>query len=116
MNLLTILAIALATVFAALGAAKVLAVPAMQARAAHVGFSVEAYRGIGALELTGAVGLLAGMAVPALQAAASVGLLLLLVGAMAAHLRAGDGKGAAPALVLAILVAALLALAARPLS
>jgi DoxX-like family len=116
MNLLTTLTLVLAALFALLGSAKLLAVPAMQTRAAHVRFSVVAYRRIGALELTGAVGLLAGMAVPALQTAASVGLLLLLVGAVAAHLRAGDGiKGAAPALVVTILVAVLIALAARQL-
>jgi hypothetical protein len=115
MNLLTTLTLVLAALFALLGSAKLLAVPAMQARAAHVGFSVVAYRRIGALELTGAVGLLAGMAAPALQTAASGGLLLLLAGAVAAHLRAGDIKGAAPALVVVILVAVLIALAARQL-
>ena len=112
MNLSTILALALAAAFAALGAAKLLAVPAMQDRAAHVGLSVPAYRRIGALELTGAVGLVVGVAAPGLQTAASVGLLLLLLGAVGAHLRAGDSiRGAAPALLLAPLVAILLVLA-----
>ena len=111
MNLLTILAIALAAVFAALGAAKVIAVPAMRTRAAHVGFSVDAYRRIGALELAGAVGLVVGLAVPALAAAASTGLLLLLLGAVTAHLRAGQTKEAVPAVALAILAGGVLALA-----
>jgi hypothetical protein len=112
MSLLTLLTIALAAVFAALGAAKLLAVPAMQGRAAHVGFSVNAYRRIGALELTGAVGLVVGVAVPGLRTATGIGLLLLLLGAITAHLRAGDGvKDAAPAVLLVILVAAVVALA-----
>jgi uncharacterized membrane protein YphA (DoxX/SURF4 family) len=100
-----------AAAFVALGTAKLLAVPSMRARAAHVGFSVTAYRRIGALELTGAAGLVLGVAVPPLRAAASVGLLVLLLGAVTAHLRAGDSaKGAAPAVVLAVLLAILLAL------
>ena len=44
-----------------LGAAKILAVPPMRAAAAHVGFSVAAYRRIGVLEVAGAVGLLVGL-------------------------------------------------------
>ena len=112
MNLLTTLTIALAIVFLAFGTAKVLAVPPMQARAAHVGLSADAYRRIGALELAAALGLLIGLAVPALQVAASTGLLFLLLGAGTAHRRAGDGvKDAAPALVLAIVAAAVVALA-----
>lgn len=112
MNLLTILTLVLAAVFATAGTAKLLAVPAMQSRAAHVGFSVNAYRRIGALELTGAVGLVVGVAVPELRSVASIGLLLLLLGAVTAHLRAGGGiKDAAPAGVLAVLVAVVLALA-----
>ncbi len=112
MNLLDILAVTTAALFAVLGVAKLLAVPAMRALAAHVGLSVDAYRGIGALELAGAIGLLVGVAVPALQVASGAGLLLLLVGAVAAHRRVGDGlKEAAPALVLAGVVAVVIALA-----
>ena len=112
MNLLTTLAITGAALFATLGAAKLLAVPAMQTRAAHVGVSVATYRGIGTLELGGAIGLLVGNSAPELQVAASAGLLLLLLGAVAAHRRVGDGlKEAAPALILAIVMAVVIALA-----
>ena len=76
MSPLIVLTVALAAVFAALGTTKLLAVPAMRTRAAHVGFTVAAYRRIGALELVGALGLLLGVAVPDLRAAAGAGLLL----------------------------------------
>lgn len=100
-NALTAVTFALAAVFTVAGAAKLLAVAPMRVRAAHVGFSVEAYRGIGVLELAGALGLLVGGALPFAPTAAAGGLLLLLVGAVAAHRRAGDGlKEATPALVL----------------
>jgi hypothetical protein len=116
MSPLVVLSVVLAAVFAMLGTAKLLAVPSMQTRAAHVGFTVAAYRRIGALEVAGALGLLVGVAVPDLRAAAGAGLLLLLGGAVTAHLRAGDGiKDAAPAVVLAILLAVVVALTAGAL-
>lgn len=111
MTTLTILTVALAAVFAALGAAKLLALPAMRERAAHVGFGVAAYRGIGALEIAGAAGLLLGTVSRVVPIAAAIGLLLLLGGATVVHVRAGDGvKEAAPALVFGGLVAIVLAL------
>lgn len=109
MNATSILAATLAAVFVAFGTAKLLAFPSMQTRAAHVGFSVGAYRRIGALEVAGAIGLLVGAAAPLLRMLAALGLLLLLAGAMVTHLRNKDGiKGAAPALVLATVLALLL--------
>ena len=105
-----VLAVLLAAFFFALGAAKVLAVPRMRALAAEVGVSVTAYRGIGALELAGAGGLVIGLVVPLLGTLAGSGLALLLAGAIATHLRAGQGPGKfAPALVSLLLVAAYLA-------
>lgn len=109
MNTLTILTVALTAVFAALGAAKLLAVPAMRERAAHVGFGSDAYRGIGALEIAGATGLLLGSVSSFIPVAAAIGLLLLLGGATFVHLRAGDGvKEAAPALALGCLTVVVL--------
>jgi hypothetical protein len=73
----------------------------------HVRFSHKAYKGIGALELLAAVGLLAGLAVWPLGVAAGIGLVLLMIGAIVAHLRAGDKiKVFAPALVLGVLALA----------
>jgi hypothetical protein len=97
-----ILATLLIVAFAVLGTAKLAAVPAMRSRAEHAGFSVAAYRRIGALEIAGVLGLLLGAAVPAMGALAAIGLLLLLGGAVLTHLRNGDGpKEMAPAIVLA---------------
>lgn len=108
----TVLALVLAAFFASLGTGKVLAVPSMRQRAADIGYSVTAYRGIGALELAGALGLLVGIAVVPLRWAAGVGLLLLLAGAVTAHLRRGDEPAAvAPAGVAAIVVIGYLVLA-----
>ncbi|MEJ2852454.1 MULTISPECIES: DoxX family protein [unclassified Saccharothrix] len=100
------LAVLPAALFLVLGTAKLLALPRMRALAAHAGFSVAAYRGIGALEVAGAAGLLAGPAVPVLGVAAGVGLLLLLAGAVVVHVRKRDGvRELVPALVCAALVA-----------
>jgi hypothetical protein len=96
--------------FTGLGTAKMRAVPAMRERAAHVGLSTDAYRGIGALEVAGAAGVLVGLAEPRIGGLAGAGLLALLGGALVSHLRAGDKlKDAAPALVSAVTVAAYLA-------
>jgi hypothetical protein len=111
MTATTILAGVLVVAFAAAGAAKLAAVPAMRARAAHVGFSVAAYRRIGLLEILGVLGLLVGALLPVIGALAAAGLLLLLGGAMIAHLRSGDGpRELAPAVVLGLATLAFLIL------
>jgi hypothetical protein len=102
-------AVPVAVVFAALGAAKVLALAPLRVRAAHLGFSVTAFRAVGTLELAGAVGVLVGVAAPVLGGLAGAGLLLLLAGALVAHLRTGDSpRHLVPAVVAALLVAAYL--------
>ena len=111
MNPTPILAGLLVVAFAAAGSAKLAAVPAMQTRAAHVGFSVSAYRRIGLLEVLGVVGLLVGAFVPVIGALAGAGLLMLLGGAVVTHLRTGDGlREIAPALVLGLVTLAYLIL------
>jgi len=103
MNPTPILAGLLVLAFAALGSAKLAAVPAMRTRAAHVGFSVSAYRRIGLLEVLAVLGLLVGAFVPLIGALAAAGLLMLLGGALVTHLRNGDGvREIAPALVLGL--------------
>jgi hypothetical protein len=77
--------------FMVLGTAKLVAAPAMRARAEHVGFSTSAYRRIGLLEVLAAVGLLIGAVAPGIGALSALGLLALLGGAIAAHIRNGDG-------------------------
>jgi hypothetical protein len=104
MNATQVLAAGLVLAFGVLGSAKLAAVPAMQARARHVGFSIAAYRRIGALEVLGAAGFVAGMAYAPIAVAAGAGLVLLLAGAVVTHLRNGDGlREVAPAVVLGLL-------------
>jgi len=111
MNPTSILAGILVVAFAALGSAKLAAVPAMRARAEHAGFSVAAYRRIGLLEVLAAIGLLVGAVVPVIGALAAAGLLMLLGGALVAHLRNGDRlREIAPALVLGVVTLSFLLL------
>lgn len=106
-----ILAGLMVVAFAAAGSAKLAAVPAMRARAEHVGFSVAAYRRIGLLEVLGVLGLLVGAFVPIIGALAGAGLLMLLGGACTAHLRNGDGlREMAPAVVLGLVTVSFLLL------
>jgi hypothetical protein len=104
-----VLAVLPALIFFTLGTAKVVALQPMRARATEVGFSTMAYRRIGLLEVAGATGLLLGSVEPLIGALAGAGLLLLLGGAVVAHLRNRDGpRKLAPALVCGVLVAAYL--------
>lgn len=94
--------IALAAVFAALGAAKIAKTSSMRARAEHVGFSAEGYQLIGAAEVLGAAGVAAGLVRAPVGYAAGAGLLVLLAGAVGAHLRSGDrAADLAPAVLFA---------------
>lgn len=81
-------AVVLVAAFATLGTAKVAAHPAMVSRAEHVGFGAGSYRVIGSLELAGALGVLVGLAWRPLGVAAALGLVMLMLGAVIAHLRA----------------------------
>ena len=111
MNPTPFLAGLLVVAFAAAGSAKLAAVPAMRAKAAHVGFSVSAYRRIGLLEVLAVLGLLLGAFLPLIGALAAAGLLMLLGGAVVTHLRNGDGlREIAPALALGLVTLAYLAL------
>jgi hypothetical protein len=107
----SILAGLLVVAFAALGSAKLAAVPAMRSKAEHAGFTVSAYRRIGALEILAVAGILVGAVAPLIGALAAVGLLLLLAGAVIVHLRNGDGlREVLPALVLGAVTLAYLLL------
>jgi hypothetical protein len=63
---------------------------------------------LGTLLAAGAVGLLAGFAVPLLGVLAAGGLVLYFVGALGAHLRVGSRRLAGPAVFFLVVVAALL--------
>ena len=85
-----ILTVVLVLVFVASGGMKVLGLPYSERNRDRFGISPSLWRAVGVLELTGAVGLLAGIAVAALGVAAGVGLALLMVGATATRLRVHD--------------------------
>lgn len=86
-DLITLL---LGALLAVTGVAKVLALAPMRAAAKHAGFSMAGYRAIGSLELAAVVGLALGHRAPVLGAAAASGVLVLMVGAVVVHARAGD--------------------------
>lgn len=110
MNASITLAALVTLIFALLGTAKIMAVPPMRYLASEAGFSVDAYRSIGVLEVAGAVGVALGLAVPLLGRVAAAGLLLLLAGALITHIRQGDGpRKYAPVIVCGVLVAGYLA-------
>lgn len=99
--MIIVLTIALVGCFTMLGLAKVVGAAGMPARAAAVGFTSDAYKRIGALELLAVLGLLLGLVLPWIGLAAAVGLLLLMTGACITHLRKGDGpREIAPAVVM----------------
>jgi uncharacterized membrane protein YphA (DoxX/SURF4 family) len=69
----------------------------------RLGVTPRLWRAVGVLELTAAIGVVIGLAVPALGIAAAAGLILLLVGAIGAHARAHDMRHAAPAVLLLLI-------------
>lgn len=112
--MLTILATVVTAIFAVLGTAKLLALPAMRQLAARSGFTPTAYRGIGLAELAGAAGVVLGLEMPLLGALAGAGLLVLLAGAVVVHVRRQAGlREVAPAIVSAVLVVGYLLALAR---
>jgi hypothetical protein len=66
----------------------------------HLGVKPPQWRGIGALELAGVAGILAGLSWPPIGIAAAIGLALLLLGAIGFHVRASDSAAdSAPAVI-----------------
>ena len=83
----------------------------------HLGHSVTAFRAVGATEVVAVAALWWGhiLGPEVLGVAAAVGLVVLMAGAVASHLRAGDTpRATAPAVVVAVLLLALLALGVSP--
>jgi hypothetical protein len=102
----TALGIVLAVVFALLGIAKLASVPAMRGAAAHLGYTTDQYRAIGALETAGALGIVIGLKMAGIGVAAAMGLVLLMLGAAWAHVKNHD---AAARVVVPIALAAIAA-------
>ncbi|WP_409490142.1 DoxX family protein [Amycolatopsis sp. cmx-11-12] len=107
-----VLSVLLVAIFVPLGVAKILRQPSLISRTERLGFSVRQIQGIGALEVAGAAGLVAGLFWRPLGAAAAIGLVALLIGAAISHLRAGDGiKEVVPSIWLGVVSAAAAVLA-----
>lgn len=85
-----VLSLVLAVAFVGTGAQKLGGRPAVVDGLGRLGVSPTLVRVIGSLEIAGAAGLAAGLAIAWLGAAAAVGLTCLMVGAVAYHVRADD--------------------------
>jgi uncharacterized membrane protein YphA (DoxX/SURF4 family) len=94
-------------------AAKLTGQPRMRQSAQHFGIAWEQYRLIGVAELAATVGVLAGLRLRPLGIAAAVGMIVLLIGALITHSRAGDAaKEQAPAGLALLVTIAYLVVAA----
>ncbi len=85
-----VIAILLALVYFTTGVQKLLGTKLAMQMGEHLGVSPSLGKVIGVLEVSAGVGLLAGLAVWPLGAAASVGVVMLMIGAIVFHVRAGD--------------------------
>ena len=106
-----VLSVLLALEFAATAMMKVLETGTARGNAAHLGISLRLSRLIGIAELAAVAGLIGGLAFRPLAVVTAAAVILLMVGAVGSHLKAGD-KGAAvlPAVVTGCVAVALLAL------
>jgi hypothetical protein len=103
----------LAALFLPTGAMKLAGVAQSLQMRDELGLPARSWAMIGALEVAGAAGALLGLAVRELGIAATGGLVLLSVGAIATHVRHGDPPAKAlPAAVALLLAAGALALQA----
>lgn len=103
-----VVSVLIAALAAFSGGSKLARSPMQLAAMEAVRFPVDRMWLLGAAELAGAAGVLAGLLWWPLGAAAATGLVLYFVGAVLAHLRVGDVKGVVnPVLPLALSVGAL---------
>jgi DoxX-like family len=108
-----VVTVLLAVLFFATAVGKLVGLPASLAIRDHLQIPVVRWKQIGVLEVAGAAGVLLGLALHPLGVAAAAGLVLLSIGAIATHVRAGDKAVAAlPALVALALAAATVVLQA----
>jgi uncharacterized membrane protein YphA (DoxX/SURF4 family) len=95
-----VLTIVLAAVFLGAGMPKILGTKTSLRMRDQLQINPQLYRVVGFLEIAAVAGLLIGLVVPVLGAAAAGGLALLMIGAIASHILAGDAKGSLPAAVI----------------
>lgn len=100
-----ILAVILAGGFFTFGSMKIREAPDMVQAAEHLDIEMPKFKGIGALEVAGALGVLIGLInqLEIIGVLAAIGLAIMTIGAVAFHLKAGDGpKDWAPAVVMLV--------------
>jgi hypothetical protein len=108
-----VVTVLLAVLFLATAAGKLVGHPTSLAIRDHLQIPAARWKQIGVLEVAGAAGVLLGLALRPVGLAAATGLVLLSLGAIATHVRAGDKAVAAlPALVALALATATLVLQA----
>jgi hypothetical protein len=108
-----LVSVVLALLFLATAAGKLTGHAASVAMRDHLAIPAVRWQQIGLLEVAGAAGVLIGLALRPLGIAAAAGLVLLSLGAIATHVRAGDKTVAAlPAFGALVLAAAALVLQA----
>jgi hypothetical protein len=94
-----------AVLYLAAGIPKVTQAPKALAQARELSIAPRSYTRIGILEVLGAGGVVIGLRLPWIGVAAAGGLVLMMVGAVIAHLRAGQSpRVALPAIIFAALV------------
>jgi hypothetical protein len=102
----------LALEMVATGAPKILQLSISRTNAEHLGVSLALDRAIGAAEMAAAVGLVLGIAYPALSLVTGAAVCLLMCGAIGFHAKAKDNLLAmAPAVVTAVLAVGVVVLA-----
>lgn len=107
-----VLSMSLVVVLAGSAVAKLARVPAVVDSITGVGWPADRLWLLAVIELVGAAGLLAGLAVPLLGLAAAVGSALYFSAAVISHLRLRQSPGTAvPPLVIAVATVVVLALA-----
>jgi uncharacterized membrane protein YphA (DoxX/SURF4 family) len=87
-------------VFLGAGIPKILGTKTSSRMRDQLQINPQLYRVVGFLEIAAVAGLLIGLVVPVLGAAAAGGLALLMIGAIVSHILAGDAKGSLPAAVI----------------
>ena len=94
------------------GTPKVIQLNTSRAHAEHLGVSVALDRAIGAAEMAAAVGLVLGLAFPALSLISGAGVFLLMCGAIGYHAKAKDNLlTMAPAVITAVFAIGVVVLA-----
>lgn len=102
-----VLSLLLTVAFVSAGGARIAGMPPLRGYAEHLHISPQANRVIGALELAAAAGLIVGFWFRPVALAASIGLVLMMIGTVSRHVRARDPVAiASPATTLGVLAVA----------